>query len=231
MAIIELTKENKPKLAVQVNNSLKYMNKDGELHDRTKQSALIDVVRTASSVARAEKGPVVISLSTENGYKNYFVNNNEQNDIVLAPMDKKLQGNKENFLVFNKKVNINDPDKYFYAIDKSSQKLVDSIKVVQTDKSNYLGVRVTLANDKLKAELSADKDLVAIIGKDKEEVLTKTQLEAKKKTKQEQDKNVIPLEVQDKDGNVIEQTTTPKTLNYVPKAEQKTQNQQQDLSK
>jgi len=74
MAIIELTKENKPKLAVQVNNSLKYMNKDGELSDRTKQSALIDVVRTASSVVKAQKGPVVISLNTQDGYKNYFVN-------------------------------------------------------------------------------------------------------------------------------------------------------------
>jgi len=233
MAIVELTKEENPKIAVQVNNSLKYMNKDGELQDRTKKSALIDVVRTASSVVKAEKGSVVISLNTENGYKNYFVNNNKQNDIVLSPMDKKLQGDKDNLLIFNRKVNINDPDKYYYAIDKSpsSEKLVDSIKVVQTDKSNYLGVRVTLGNEQLKAELSADKDLVAIIGKDKEEVFTKTQLEAMKKTKQEQDKNIIPVEIQDKNGNTIEQTTMSKTSNYIPKAEQKTQTQQQEFSR
>ena len=37
MAFVELTKEENPKLAVQVNNSLKYQDKDGNLKDRLNQ--------------------------------------------------------------------------------------------------------------------------------------------------------------------------------------------------
>lgn len=74
MAFLELTKEEKPKLAVQVNNSLKYKDKDGNLQDRQKVTALIDIVREASSVAGMDKGAVMLSLNTENGFKNYFVN-------------------------------------------------------------------------------------------------------------------------------------------------------------
>ena len=72
MAFLELTKEEKPKLAVQVNNSLKYKDKDGNLQDRQKVTALIDIVREASSVAGMDKGAVMLSLNTENGFKNYF---------------------------------------------------------------------------------------------------------------------------------------------------------------
>jgi len=235
MAIIELTKETKPQLAVQVNNSLKYMDKEsGELKDRKKETALIQVVKQALEVAKMNKGSVAISLNTENGYKSYFVKNNKQGDIVLTPMDEKLRGDKNNYLFLNKNISIDNPDKhYFYTIDKSesAQKLVDSIKLAQTDKSDYLSVRVTLKNEELKAELSKDKDLIATVGKDETKIYTKEQFEAKKKEKQEQNKDIIPLEIQDKQGNVVEQTTISKASSYIPKAEQKTQTQQQEFSR
>ena len=74
MAFVELTKEENPKLAVQVNNSLKYQDKDGNLKDRQKVTGLIDIVKEAGQVASMGKGAVSLSLNTESGYKNYFVN-------------------------------------------------------------------------------------------------------------------------------------------------------------
>jgi|GEM_PF-1166964 len=250
MAIIELTKENKPKLAVQVNNSLKYMDKETkELKDRTKETALIQVVKQASDVIKADKGTadkgsVMISLNTENGYKNYFVNNNKQDDIVLAPVDEKLRGDRDNYLFFNKTVNINNTKEgFYYVINKSesSQKLVDSIKLAQTDKADYLNLRVTFKNDELQAKIIEKEKELVVIGKDqKPEFYTKAEfqakIEAKRKEREEQNKDiipkdVIPLEIQDKQGNVIEQTTISKTSSYIPKAEQKTQTQQQEFNR
>jgi hypothetical protein len=218
MAFVELTKEENPKLAVQVNNSLKYQDKDGNLQDRQKSTALLDIVREASSVASMDKGAVMLSLNTENGFKNYFVNKNKNEDIVLAPMDKALQGNKDEYIYFNKKVNTNEPDKYFYSMSKSgnAEKIVDSIKVNTTDKSAYLGARVTLSNkdllqDMIKFENDSGEKSVATIGKDTLKIETMAELQARREAKsQEQTQSKdIPVEVQDKNGNVVEKTTTP----------------------
>jgi len=245
MAIIELTKEKEPKLAVRVNNGLHYLNKDEEFKDRTREATLIAVVKQASELAKADKGSVLISLDTANEYKNYFVNHNKQDDIVLTPVDEKLRGDKNNYLFFNKNISIDNPDKYFYTIDKSksAKKLVDSIKLTQVYKAKYLNVRVTLKNDALQAKLLKGKNLVAYIGEYITTVYTEEKFEAKKKekqeqrkalqeqNKQEQNKDIIPLEIQDKQGNVIEQTTISKASSYIPKAEQKTQTQQQEFSR
>ena len=218
MAFVELTKEENPKLAVQVNNSLKYQDKDGNLQDRQKSTALLDIVREASSVASMDKGAVMLSLNTENGFKNYFVNKNKNEDIALVPMDKALQGNKDEYIYFNKKVNTNEPDKYFYSMSKSgnAEKIVDSIKVNTTDKSAYLGARVTLSNkdllqDMIKFENDSGEKSVATIGKDTLKIETMAELQARREAKsQEQTQSKdIPVEVQDKNGNVVEKTTTP----------------------
>ncbi|AXK48596.1 hypothetical protein CRU87_06695 [Aliarcobacter trophiarum LMG 25534] len=219
MAFVELTKEENPKLAVQVNNSLKYQDKDGNLKDRQKPTALLDIVREASSVAGMDKGAVMLSLNTENGFKNYFVNKNKNEDIVLAPMDKALQSNKDEYIYFNKKVNTNEPDKYFYSMSKSgnAEKIVDSIKVNTTDKSAYLGARVTLSNkdllqDMIKFENDSGEKSVATIGKDTLKIETMAELQARRETLKNQEQNKskdIPVEVQDKNGNVVEKTTTP----------------------
>ena len=221
MAFVELTKEENPKLAVQVNNSLKYQDKDGNLKDRQKPTALLDIVREASSVAGMDKGAVMLSLNTENGFKNYFVNKNKNDDVVLAPMDKALQSNKDEYIYFNKKVNTDEPDKYFYSMSKSgnAEKIVDSIKVNTTDKSAYLGARVTLSNkdllqDMIKFENDSGEKSVATIGKDTLKIETMAELQARREAKsQEQTKEApkkdIPVEVQDKNGNVVEKTTTP----------------------
>ena len=251
MAFLELTKEEKPKLAVQVNNSLKYKDKDGNLQDRQKVTALIDIVREASSVAGMDKGAVMLSLNTENGFKNYFVNKNKNEDIVLAPMDKALQENKDEYIYFNKKVNTNDPDKYFYNMSKAgnSEKIVDSIKVNETDKSAYLGARVTLSNqeilqDMLKIENDTKERQTAIIGKDKLEIVSNSELQARReinksidtqnkdienKINEKESKNVkdIPVVIKDKDGNIVEQTSTknaPSKENSEPKKSYKPQN-------
>ncbi|MBL3519504.1 hypothetical protein H0A43_03405 [Arcobacter lanthieri] len=231
MAFVELTKEENPKLAVQVNNSLKYQDKDGNLQDRQKVTALIDIVREASSVAGMDKGSVMLSLGTnekdKNGkdiYKNYFVNKNKNEDIVLTPMDKALQGNKDEYIYFNKKLNTNDPDKYFYNMSKSgnAEKIVDIIKVNTTDKSAYLGARVTLSNkdllqDMIKFENDSGEKSVATIGKDTLKIETMAELQARREASKNQEPTKeapakakdIPVEVQDKDGKVVEKTTTP----------------------
>ena len=233
MAFIELTKEQNPKLAVQVNNSLKYQDKDGNLQDRQKVTALIDIVREAATVAGMDKGAVMLSLVTnEKGkdgkdiYKNYFVNKNKNEDIVLTPMDKALQSNKDEYIYFNKKVSTNEPDKYFYNMSKAgnSEKIVDSIKINKTEKSAYLGARVTLKNDDIHDDLSFKENdtgerHTAIIGKEKLEIVSNAELQARREAKsQEQDKSKeaptkeIPVEIQNKDGKVIEKTTTPNSV-------------------
>ena len=236
MAFVELTKEENPKLAVQVNNSLKYQDKDGNVQDRQKVTALIDIAREASSVAGMNKGAVSLSLNTNDGYKNYFVNRTDKDDIALVPMDKALQGDKDNFIYFNKKVDINNPDKYFYNMSKAgnAEATVDSIKINTTEKSAYLGARVTLSNkdllqDMIKIENASGERHTAIIGKDKLEIVTNAELQARREAKsQEQEKSKeapakakdIPVEIEDKDGNVVKRTTTkiaPTKKNTEPK--------------
>lgn len=224
MAFVELTKEENPKLAVQVNNSLKYQDKDGNLQDRQKVTALIDIVREASSVAGMDKGAVMLSLGTnekgEDGkdiYKNYFVNKNKNEDIVLTPMDKTLQSNKDEYIYFNKKINTNDPNKYFYNMSKSgnAEQIVDSIKVNTTDKSAYLGARVTLSNKDLlenmsKFENDTGEKSVATIGKNSLTIETTSELQAKREASKNQEQNRskdIPVEIEDKNGKVVEKTT------------------------
>jgi hypothetical protein len=235
MAFLELTKEEKPKLAVQVNNSLKYKDKDGNLQDRQKITALIDIAKEASSVAGMDKGAVSLSLNTDNGFKNYFVNRTKNDDIALVPMDKEQQQDKDNYIYFNKKLNVDDPSKYFYTMSKAgnAEATLDSIKVVTTDKSAYLGARVTLSNkeimqDMLDIENKTGERQTAIIGKDKLEIVSNAELQTRRETNQSIDtqnrdienkinekesKNVkdIPVEIQDKSGNVVEQTTTKNT--------------------
>lgn len=209
MAFVELTKEQNPKLAVQVNNSLKYQDKDGNLQDRQKVTALIDIVREAATVAGMDKGAVMLSLVTnEKGkdgkdiYKNYFVNKNKNEDIVLTPMDKALQSNKDEYIYFNKKVSTNEPDKYFYNMSKAgnSEKIVDSIKINKTEKSAYLGARVTLKNDDIHDDLSFKENdtgerHTAIIGKEKLEIVSNAELQARREAKSQEQTKEAPEKV------------------------------------
>lgn len=232
MAFLELTKEEKPKLAVQVNNSLKYKDKDGNLQDRQKVTAFIDIAKEASSVVGMDKGAVMLSLNTDDGFKNYFVNRTKNDDIALVPMDKNLQKDKDNYIYFNKKLNVDDPSKFFYTMSKAgnSEATLDSIKVVTTDKSAYLGARVTLSNkeilqDMQNLENNKGERHTAIIGKEKLEIVSNAELQKRRELNQSIDtqnkdienrinekesKNIkdIPVEIKDKDGNIVEQTTT-----------------------
>jgi len=183
MAFIEVTKEQNPKLAVQVNNSLKYKDKEGNLHDRQKVTALTDVVREASSVASMGKGAVTLSLNTDEGFKNYFVNKTKNDDIALVPQDEKLQGDRSNYVYFNKKVDIDNPDRVYYQMSKAenAEKLVDSIKVTETEKSAYIGARVTLLNKELLQEMiqlehNSGEKHVAILGKESKNIISISEL-------------------------------------------------------
>lgn len=262
MAFLELTREEKPKLAVQVNNSLKYQDKDGNLQDRQKVTALIDIAKEASSVAGMDKGAVMLSLNTENGFKNYFVNRTKNDDIALVPMDKEQQQDKDNYIYFNKKLNTDDPSKFFYTMSKAgnSEATLDSIKVVTTDKSAYLGARVTLSNkeilqDMLKIENDTQQRQTAIIGKDKLEIVSNAELQKRRelnqsidtqnkdienKINEKESKNIkdIPVEIKDKDGNIVEKTTTKNTQtkeNIEPKKsfkpQTKTKSKEQDIER
>ena len=98
----------------------------------------------------------------------------------------------------------------------NAEKIVDSIKVNTTDKSAYLGARVTLSNkdllqDMIKFENDSGEKSVATIGKDTLKIETMAELQARREAKsQEQTQSKdIPVEVQDKNGNVVEKTTTP----------------------
>lgn len=193
MAFIELTKEENPKLAVQVNNSLKYQDRNGNLQDRQKITALIDVIKEASNVANMDKGAVMLSLNTENGYKNYFINKTDKEDIALVPMDKTLQSDKNNYIYFNKKVDINNPDKYFYNMSRAgnAEQIVDSIKVNKTEKSAYLGARVTLSNKELlenmiKFENETGEKAIATIGKDTLRIETSSEIQTRREAKSQE---------------------------------------------
>lgn len=234
MAFIELTKEENPKLAVQVNNSLKYQDRNGNLQDRQKITALIDVIKEASNVANMDKGAVMLSLNTENGYKNYFINKTDKEDIALVPMDKTLQSDKNNYIYFNKKVDINNPDKYFYNMSKAgnAEQIVDSIKINTTEKSAYLGARVTLSNKELlenmiKFENETGEKAIATIGKDTLRIETSSEIQTRREAKSQEQS--IPVEIQDKNGNVIETTKIEKDENkkkaFNPKSKSKSKEQ------
>lgn len=151
MAFLELTTSEKPQLAVKVNNSLKYQDKEGNLLDRTKQTALTDIVREAGTVADTKRGAVSLSLNTKNGYQNFFVNKDENNNIVLKSMEDPKDESK--YINFNK---IDKENGTYYHIlndDNNSKELVDSINITSTEKSSYLSARITLKNDEIKQEL------------------------------------------------------------------------------
>ena len=218
MAFLELTKEKNPKLAIQVNNSLKYQDKDGNLQDRQKVTALIDVVKEAGIVASMDKGVVSLSLNTQDGYKNYFVNKTKSDDIALVPMDKELQKNKDEIIYFNKKQNENNPNQHYYYMSKSgnSEKTLESIKTIDTDKSSYLGARVTLSNKELLQEMSkfeADtgEKAIATIGKNSQRIETLAELQAQRSEAQTQTKE-IPVEIKDKGGNIVDKSSLKKTV-------------------
>lgn len=230
MAFVELTKEEKPKLAIQVNNSLKYKDAAGNLQDRQKVTALINIVKEAGQVANMDKGAVTLSLNTENGYKNYFVNKTDKDDIALVPMDKTLQADKDNFIYFNKKVDINNPDKYFYNMSKAgyAEEVVESIKVNATDKSAYLGARVTLSNkellqDMIKIENDSSERHTAIIGKDKLEIISNAELQARRESKQSQE--------QDKSKEAQTKDTEDKKKAFKPQNKSKSKVKEQDIER
>ncbi len=173
MAFIELTKEEKPKLAIQTNTSLHYKKEDGSLGDKTPKTALITAVRAAGEVAAMGKGPVTFAINTEKGYSNFFVNRNDKGDIVLAPTDDKLRGDKDSYLTFVKTVDQNNTDRHYFVMkdNAASQNILNTMKIVTTDKSSYIDVRATLKNDAIKEQLislakTQDEKFSAIIGRD-----------------------------------------------------------------
>ena len=118
----------------------------------------------------------------------------------------------------------------------NSEQVVESIKINTTDKSAYLGARVTLSNkdllqDMVKFEQDSGEKAVATIGKNSLTIETTSELQAKREAKsQEQNQSKeIPVEIQDKNGNVVEKTTTknesPEKKQFKPKAKDKSKEQ------
>ena len=99
-----------------------------------------------------------------------------------------------------------------------------------------MGARVTLSNkdllqDMVKFEQDSGEKAVATIGKNSLTIETTSELQAKREAKsQEQNQSKeIPVEIQDKNGNVVEKTTTkkesPEKKQFKPKAKSKDKGQ------
>lgn len=219
MAFIEVTNEKNPKLAIEVNNSLNYKDKEGNLQNRQKVTALTDVVTEAGKVSDMKKGVVTLSLNTEEGYKNYFVNKDKDNNVSLKlASEPKNEAEMINFKAIKK-----DGEQYYYykmENTANSEKVVNSIKIDTTEKSAYLGVRATLKNDELKEELisknaSGEKHIAIISGKEarvvaqsdlKNQEVKKETPEAKKPEAKKEIRD-IPVDIKDENGKLIQKTT------------------------
>lgn len=169
MAILELTNEKNPKVAVSVNNSLNYKNKDGETKKRNPSTALVDVIEEAGKVANMDKGTVLLSVSINGNYENYFVNKLEDKTITLKPANDPKD--KENTIYMNA-VDKKDADGYFYAINTNAEagkKFVEGVDTTTNDKSKseYLKIRVSLSNEDIKKELTAKgPNHIAVLSKE-----------------------------------------------------------------
>jgi len=187
MAFIKLTNEDNPKLAVSVDNALNYKDKDGELKQRQKETALTEVIEEAGKVSAMNKGTVSLNVSVNGKYETYFVNRDEKNNIALRPAGDVY--NKDKTIYCNSIAKENGG--HFYSINdktEAGKALIDGLdtKVVETEhgRSEYVKASVRLKNDDLKAELvTKDKDHTAIVSKDGIKIVKDTDLQ-KSQTKE-----------------------------------------------
>lgn len=190
MAFIELSRGNNPKAMVKVNNALNYKDKEGEIKEKKIETALTEIVNEANKVVGMNKGTVVLTMQVKDEYKNYFVNKDEENNIVLKPASN--PNDKDNYIYFNQKMKA-DNVHYYYKLSNANgaDKLIENIDINSIEnknktKSSYLKVSVSLANDDIKEELiKKGAGHTAIVSKDGYNIVSNDELsknnEAKKK--------------------------------------------------
>ncbi len=88
-----------------------------------------------------EKGTVSLSLNTENGYKNYFVNKTDKDDIALVPMDKSGRRVKWYLGSFLDKAKIYDDTRDYVHI-RLDEDLIEGMKQHQT----YTQIDIEISN-------------------------------------------------------------------------------------
>lgn len=183
MAFVKLTNEDNPKLGVSIDNALNYKDKDGNLQQRQKVTALLDVIQEAGQVAAMNQGTVTFNAQVNGKYENYFVNRNDNGTIVLRNSEDVY--NQDSTVYVNQVKKENGGHYYFINTNnKAGKDLVEGInlKTVEREngKSDYLKVSVRLKNEDLKSELIAKgKDHIAIISKDGIKVVKDSELGAK----------------------------------------------------
>ncbi|SUW87773.1 hypothetical protein [Campylobacter helveticus] len=104
MAVVTLDKGKNPKAVVNVDNSLNYQDKEGNLQSKQIKTAITEIAEEAGKVTAMGFGAVTMSVKdSEGAYKNYFVNRNENNGtITLVPTDLQDKTDSSQNVYFNR---------------------------------------------------------------------------------------------------------------------------------
>ncbi|CUU78966.1 cpp47 [Campylobacter hyointestinalis subsp. hyointestinalis] len=185
MAFIRLTNEKSPKLAIDCNNNLNYKNKAGEIKQRQAETALVEIIEEAGKVASMDVGVVTIGAKINNSWKNFYVDRQENKNIVLKPVDSAQ--NRDTFIYVNSIQKNNGS--YFYSINTQKEpgkKLVEGIGISEfTNKDNsksfYVDCGARLANETIKKELlEKGNGYIAIVSKDNFRVVNEAEMFSQK---------------------------------------------------
>lgn len=185
MAFVELTKEQNPKLRVKANNALMYKSTDGTLKERKVETALTEIASEAGKVAGMKKGTVMMSMQLKDKWENYFVNKDDNNNIILKKADS--PADKSNFIYFNAQAK-EGGNGYYHKMNtktEAGKRIIDEIEVSTSTKndieSKYVKANIRFSNEKLKeALLSKGEGHTAIISKTGAKIVTNEELSKKK---------------------------------------------------
>lgn len=181
MAVVTMDKSKNPKAIVNVDSSLNYQDKDGNLQSKLSKTAITSIAEEAGRVASMGLGAVTLSIrDAKDQYQNYFVNRNESSGtITLTPTDSSKQ---DASVYFNRYAKENAKSQYFYMINDKSEAGKAFLGNLTTnewqDKNGFsrsnLEVRVCLHNQEIaKQLLEKGENALAVVSKDNFRITTK----------------------------------------------------------
>lgn len=199
MAVVTLDKSKNPKAIVNVDNSLNYQDKDGNLQTKQAKTAIAEIAEEAGKVAAMELGAVTMSVRDSEGqYKNYFVNRNENNGAIsLVPTDLQNKEDTSRNVYFNRYAKDNNGKTYHYYTlnDKSEagKAFLENLSTNEWQDKNgasrsNLEARIVLHNQELVKQLAEKgENALAVVSKDNFRITTKEEhFKAKDKTQEKQ---------------------------------------------
>lgn len=185
MAVVTLDKGKNPKAVVNVDNSLNYQDKEGNLQSKQIKTAITEIAEEAGKVTAMGFGAVTMSVKdSEGAYKNYFVNRNENNGtITLVPTDLQDKTDSSQNVYFNRHSKENNGKNYFFYTlnDKSEagKAFLENLSTTEwqdkdgANRSN-LEARVVLHNPELVKQLKEKgENALAVVSKDNFRITTK----------------------------------------------------------